>query len=72
MPTMWDEYPHDVEVGDLIEIKEGMLLIEPRGPVMVLEADNAKGIYEIMYTRNNYVITCGRMDIKKVVSSENR
>lgn len=64
----FEEYQGDVKVGDLVELKEGMMLIEPGDPVLVLEADNDKGIYEIMYTRNNYVIGCGRMEIKRVLS----
>ena len=64
----FEEYQGDVKKGDLLEIKEGMMLVEPAGPVMVLEADNDKGIYEIMYLRNNYVIGCGRMEIKRVIS----
>ena len=44
-----------------------MMLIEPIDPVLVLEADNDKGLYEVMYTRNNYIIGCGRIDIKRVV-----
>lgn len=64
---VWEEYQGEVNVGDLVEIKEGMMLIEPVGPALVLEADNDKGIYEIMYTRNNYIIGCGRLEIKKVL-----
>ena len=63
-----DEFEGDVNVGDLLEIKTGMMLIEPVDPVIVLEADNAKGIYEIMYLRNNYIIGCGRMEIERVIS----
>ena len=62
------EYQGDVNVGDLLKLKEGMMLIEPIDPVLVLEADNDKGIYEIMYTRNNYVIGCGRMEIESIIS----
>ncbi len=61
------EYEGDINVGDLIELKPGMMLIEPIDPVLVLEADNDKGLYEVMYTRNNYIIGCGRIDIKRVV-----
>ena len=64
----WNDYQGDIKVGDLLKIKEGMMLIEPIDPVLVLEADNDKGIYEIMYTRNNYVIGCGRMEIERVIS----
>ena len=63
-----DEFEGDVNVGDLLEIKTGMMLIEPVDPVIVLEADNDKGIYEIMYLRNNYIIGCGRMEIERVIS----
>ena len=65
------DYPGDINVGDLLEIIPGMMLIEPEGPVIVLEADNDKGLYEIMYTRNNYIIGCGRMEIERVISSCN-
>ena len=68
MPTNIKEYQGDVWPGDLIEINKGMMLIEPAGPALVLKADNDKGIYEIMYTRDNYVVGCGRMDIKCVVT----
>ena len=60
----YKEYRNDVNEGDLLVIKKGMMLIEPIDPVLVLEADNDKGIYKIMYTSNNYVIGCGRMDIE--------
>ena len=63
-PLDFNEFSEDIEVGDLIEIKDGMMLVEPSGPVLVLESDNEKGIYKIMYTSNNYIIGCGRMDIK--------
>ena len=62
------DYPGNVNVGDLIEIIPGMMLIEPAGPCLVLEADNDKGLYEIMYLRNNYVIGCGRMETSRVLS----
>ena len=62
------EFQPDVYVGDLLEIKESMMLIEPDGPVLVLEADNTMGLYEIMYLRNNYIINCSRMDIRKKIS----
>ena len=67
MDDFWQEYEGDLKIGDLVEIKKGMMLIEPLGPVLVLEADNEKGLYEIMYTRNNYVIGCGRMEIERVL-----
>ena len=67
MDDFWQEYEGDLKIGDLVEIKKGMMLIEPVGPVLILEADNEKGLYEIMYTRNDYVIGCGRMEIKRVL-----
>lgn len=67
MSDFWQEYEGDLKIGDLVEIKKGMMLIEPLGPVLVLEADNEKGLYQIMYTRNNYVIGCGRMEIERVL-----
>ena len=59
-----EEFRGHLKPGDLLQLKESMMLIEPCGPVIVLEADNDKGVYEIMYLRNNYVIGCGRMDIR--------
>ena len=67
-PLDWEEYQGDIKVGDLLKIKEGMMLIEPVDPVLVLEAANDKGIYEIIYTRNNYIIGCGRVEIEGVIS----
>ena len=67
MGDFWQEYEGDLKIGDLVEIKKGMMLIEPLGPALVLDANNEKGLYEIMYTRNNYVIGCGRMEIKRVL-----
>ena len=64
----FDEYVGEINVGDLLEIKQGMMLVEPAGPVIVLEADNVMGLYQIMYLRNNYVIGCGRMEIERVIS----
>lgn len=64
----FEEYQGDVNKGDIIELKPGMMLIEPGGPVIVLESDNDRGIYEIMYLRNNYIIGVGRMDIKRVIN----
>ena len=66
----FEDYEGDVRVGDLVEIKPGMMLVEPIDPVVVLEADNDKGLYEIMYLRNNYVIGCGRMEIKRVLTND--
>tara|TARA_B000000557_G_C20677399_1_gene401612 strand:+ start:115 stop:318 length:204 start_codon:yes stop_codon:yes gene_type:complete len=67
MDDFWQEYKGDLQIGDLVEIKKGMMLIEPLGPALILDADNKKGLYEIMYTRNNYVIGCGRMEIKRLL-----
>ena len=67
-PDGYSEYEGQVNVGDLVELKKGVMLIEPDGPVLVLQADNKKGLYEIMYTRNSYVIGCGRMEIKRVIN----
>ena len=67
-PLDTEDYKGEVNVGDLLEIKPGMMLIEPVAPVIVLEADNFKGLYEIMYLRNNYVIGIGRMEIARVIS----
>lgn len=60
------EYEGTIKEGDLLTLKEGMMLMEPCGPVMVLEANNDIGVYQIMYLRNNYVVGCGRADIREV------
>lgn len=63
------KFKGDIKKGDLLELKEGMMLIEPIDPVIVLSADNESGIYDIMYLRNNYMITCSRIDIKSLISA---
>lgn len=65
--SVWSEYEGDVDVGDLVKIKPGMMLIEPIEPALVLKADNEKGLYEIMYLRNNYIIGIGRLEIEEVL-----
>ena len=58
------EYEENIELGDLLQLKKGMMLVEPNGPVQVLKADNEKGVYEVRYLSNNYTIGVGRMDIE--------
>ena len=58
------EYEENIEAGDLLQLKMGMMLVEPNGPVQVLEADNVKGIYEVRYLSSNYTIGVGRIDIE--------
>ena len=58
------DYEGNIEKGDLLQLKQGMMLVEPNGPVQVLKADNEKGIYEVRYMSSNYVVGCGRMDIE--------
>tara|TARA_A100001011_G_C13916657_1_gene677340 strand:- start:450 stop:674 length:225 start_codon:yes stop_codon:yes gene_type:complete len=58
------EYEGNIQTGDLLQLKQGMMLVEPNGPVQVLEADNEKGIYEIRYMSSNYIVGVGRMDIE--------
>lgn len=58
------DYEENIEKGDLLQLKQGMMLVEPCGPVQVLKADNEKGIYEVRYLSSNYVVGCGRMDIE--------
>ena len=43
------EYDVNIFKGDLLQLKRGMMLVEPNGPVQVLEADNEKGVYEVRY-----------------------
>ena len=58
------EYEENIEPGDLLQLKKGMMLVEPNGPVQVLEADNDKGIYQVRYMSSNYIVGVGRMDIE--------
>ena len=57
-----------INEGDMIELHPEMMLINPRGPVLVLKADNAKQIYEVMYS-SGYTIGVGSIDIKGVFSA---
>ena len=66
------EFEGTLSEGDLIELKEEMMLVSPSGPALVLKADNEKGFYEVMYTRNNYVLTVFRMDISRLLSKPER
>ena len=59
-----EEYEENIELGDLLQLKRGMMLVEPSGPVQVLEADNEKGVYEVRYLSSNYTVGVGRMDIE--------
>lgn len=63
-----EEYSGDIRKGDLITLKTGMMLVEPNGPVMVTQADNIKGLYEVMYTSSNYTVGVGRIDIESMFS----
>ena len=56
-----------IREGDMIELHPEMMLIDPCGPVLVIEADNAKQIYEVMYS-SGYTIGVGCIDIKGIFS----
>ena len=62
------EFKGDIYPGDLINLKPEMMLVDPRGPVMVVDADNDAGIYGVTYTAFRYDIACGRMDIDGIFS----
>ncbi len=64
----WSDYDGDINIGDLLELKPNMMLVEPEGPVVVIDSDNESGIYKVMYTKNNYEVTCYRMEVKRVVN----
>lgn len=61
------KFEGNLSEGDMIELHPEMMLIDPQGPVLVLEADNAKQIYEVMYP-NGYTIGVGNIDIKGIFS----
>ena len=58
------EYEANIDAGDLLQLKRGMMLVDPNGPVQVLEADNKIGVYEVRYLSSGYTIGVGRMDIE--------
>lgn len=60
------EFQGEILAGDLIELHPEMMLANPCGPVLVIEADNAKGIYQVMYTAYDYFVGVGRIDIKGI------
>lgn len=62
----FSEFEGDIKLGDLLEIKKGMFLIEPEGPVLVIGVDDEIDVFTIMYTTTEYIIDCSRIDIKKV------
>ena len=64
----WSDYDGDINIGDLLELKPNMMLVEPEGPVVVIDSDNESGIYKVMYTKNNYEVTCYRMEGRRVVN----
>lgn len=58
------EYEENIEVGDLLQLKKGMMLVEPSGPVQVMKADNKVGVYEVRYMAFDYTVGIGRIDIQ--------
>ena len=62
------EFKGVVKIGDLLEIKPGMLLTEPRGPVLVLEEITPGYSWDVMFTTTGYITTVDRLDIGEVVS----
>jgi hypothetical protein len=62
----FSEFEGDIRLGDLLEIKKGMMLIEPEGPVLVIGVDSEIDVFTVMYTTTEYIINCSRIDIKKV------
>jgi len=63
----------DIKVGDLVLLKPEMMLIPPRGPVIVLKINDSgvEGLCEVMYLSDNYVTSAHvEMDIEKVVTLE--
>ena len=50
------EYEANIDAGDLLQLKRGMMLVDPNGPVQVLEADNKIGVYEVRYLSSGYTI----------------
>ena len=59
----------EVKIGDLLEAKPGMLLVDPHGPMIVLKETLPREQWEVMYLSNNYVTCVDRIDIKSVISS---
>ncbi len=63
-----DEFEGDIKKGDLINLKPEMMLVDPKGPVLVIEANNEGGFYDVMYTSFEYFVGVGRMDIAGIAS----
>lgn len=59
----------EVKVGDLLEAKPGMLLVDPCGLMIVLKETLPREQWEVMYLSNNYVTCVDRIDIKRIASS---
>jgi hypothetical protein len=62
------EFPGDINVGDLIELDPSMMLVDPQGPVLVVDADNDKGFYGVTYTAFRYDVGVSRIDIIGIVN----
>lgn len=63
----------DVKVGDLVLLKPGVMLVPPRGPVIVLKINDSgvEGLCEVMYLSDNYITAAHvDMDIERVVTLE--
>lgn len=66
------EFKEDIYPGDLINLKPEMMLVDPRGPVLVIDADNDLGYYGVTYTAFRYDVGCGRVDIDGIFSRANK
>ncbi len=62
------EFEGTIHEGDLIELYPEMMLVDPCGPVMVIEADNDMGFYGVTYTAFKYDVGVSRIDIKGIFS----
>ncbi len=67
-PVNVQEFEGTIHEGDLIELYPEMMLVDPCGPVMVIEADNDMGFYGVTYTAFKYDVGVSRIDIKGIFS----
>ena len=67
------QYQGDIKAGDLIKLKNRMMLNDPRGPVLVLCAHKNKDTgedfcWDVSYLSYEYITTVDRLDIEEAIS----
>jgi len=73
LPSNPSQYQGDIKAGDLIKLKDGMMLNDPHGPVLVLCAHKDENVgedfcWDVSYLSYQYITTVDRWDIEEVIS----